>query len=492
MDAGPRFDAGLENMDAGQLDSGTMDAGCTTEDEPDPALVDSNCDGIDGDLQRAVFVSPTGNDARRGGSDAPVATITRALEIARSERKTQVLIASGVYQEPNPVELVEGVGLYGGYKAGSWSRGRGTTVIEGAATAVLAQDLQNRTTLARVELRAADAVEPGTASIGLIAVNAPGLSIVDGSTISAGLGGAGIDGAEGARGADGNDGGPGGNGDGNDQADPGAGGRGGDNPACAIANGGTGGRGGRNDSFRGIDGQVSPSGTPGGPGGVTDNCDPDDGQPGNPALPSDDGANGPAGTAQGSFDSQGQYTPSNGRPGAPGAHGAGGGGGGGSSGQTGFSCIDGAGNGGGGGGAGGCGGGFGEAGSGGGASVGMLIVGAVIEMDGIFITTVGGGKGGAGGDGAEGGTPGMGGPGASRDLGELARAGDGGDGAAGGHGGHGGGGGGGPSIGLWTNAYSAVPPNVGFRLGPEGPGGESSGNPGESGTRIELWTQDDL
>ncbi|CAN0553334.1 unnamed protein product, partial [Laminaria digitata] len=44
-------------------------------DAPDPQFQDTNCDGIDGDRLRAVFVAlpPVGDDANAGGAAAPVA-----------------------------------------------------------------------------------------------------------------------------------------------------------------------------------------------------------------------------------------------------------------------------------------------------------------------------------------------------------------------------------------------------------------------------------
>ncbi|MCA9561274.1 MAG: putative metal-binding motif-containing protein, partial [Myxococcales bacterium] len=89
-------------------------------DVPDADGRDSNCDGIDGDLERAIFVRRDGDD-RLGGvtPDAAVATFARALAIARGRpERDQILIATGVYRSDStlaPEVLPGGVGLYGGY-----------------------------------------------------------------------------------------------------------------------------------------------------------------------------------------------------------------------------------------------------------------------------------------------------------------------------------------------------------------------------------------
>src|ERR1700754_3769413 len=51
-------------------------------DKPDPGFVDSNCDGIDGDISQAIFVSLGGNDAAPGTLTNPVRTIGKAISLA--------------------------------------------------------------------------------------------------------------------------------------------------------------------------------------------------------------------------------------------------------------------------------------------------------------------------------------------------------------------------------------------------------------------------
>ncbi|MCZ7678294.1 MAG: hypothetical protein M5U28_05775 [Sandaracinaceae bacterium] len=80
----------------GSLDNGCEYA-CTPTgdaDDPDDLFIDENCDGIDGDAARAVFVAETGSDADTGLVPAsPVRTLTRALAIARDSGRPHVYVS---------------------------------------------------------------------------------------------------------------------------------------------------------------------------------------------------------------------------------------------------------------------------------------------------------------------------------------------------------------------------------------------------------------
>ncbi len=69
-------------FDRNGLEADFCESNCspsTDIDVPDDAFADINCDGIDGDIARAIFVSTTGADVNDGLSIAhPVATINRA------------------------------------------------------------------------------------------------------------------------------------------------------------------------------------------------------------------------------------------------------------------------------------------------------------------------------------------------------------------------------------------------------------------------------
>jgi len=85
-------------------------------DKPDfPDYTDSNCDGVDGDLRGAVWVSADGKDINPGTMEHPFKTIQLGILVAKADLNDvkDVYVADGVYFE-NAI-LDEGVGLYGGY-----------------------------------------------------------------------------------------------------------------------------------------------------------------------------------------------------------------------------------------------------------------------------------------------------------------------------------------------------------------------------------------
>jgi hypothetical protein len=108
------------------------------DDDPDLALVDANCDGIDGDPTRAIFVSTSGNDGAAGTIDAPKRTVQAAVSAAQSQQK-DVYVASGDYDEGTGLMPATGVGIYGGYAGSGWSRATSNvTRIIGRPQALLA------------------------------------------------------------------------------------------------------------------------------------------------------------------------------------------------------------------------------------------------------------------------------------------------------------------------------------------------------------------
>jgi len=93
--------------------------GCECEPQTGPDLagdgVDSDCDGIDGELDSGVFVAKNGNDTATGAIDDPLLTIGAGLALAASQNKRDVYVATGVYSES--ITLEAGVGLFGGYSS---------------------------------------------------------------------------------------------------------------------------------------------------------------------------------------------------------------------------------------------------------------------------------------------------------------------------------------------------------------------------------------
>lgn len=86
----------------------------TAADEPDFDSFDSNCDGADGTLANAVFLSANrGHDNNEGNLQAPVRTLLRAIALALEAGK-DVYIENGSYPL-DAFSLNRGVRLYGGY-----------------------------------------------------------------------------------------------------------------------------------------------------------------------------------------------------------------------------------------------------------------------------------------------------------------------------------------------------------------------------------------
>src|SRR4029079_8786275 len=129
-------------------------------DNPDDTFTDQNCDGIDGDVTKAIFVATSiGNDANPGTKQQPVATVNVGVAKAVMAGKLQVYISDGIYNER--VTLSNGVSLYGGYSAANgWKRQaayiatiRSGTVISGRVSAVEGTNINLPTTVDRVTIQ---------------------------------------------------------------------------------------------------------------------------------------------------------------------------------------------------------------------------------------------------------------------------------------------------------------------------------------------------
>lgn len=445
-------------------------------DIPDDLGTDTNCDGISGDIDRAVFVSSKGDDDNPGTKELPVRTLKRGQQIAVDEQKTQILVSSGNFElqtsGDGPFEMIEGISIYGGYNPDTWARQIAvlrTNLRANASIGMSFVNIGDKTTLSGVTIYGDSYTTNGTSSIAVHIEN----SGLNGNVelreieINAGNGGTGV------RGKDGINGQAGGNGQ--DHTDTNnINGVAGAKPGpldCWTA----GGDGGRSHSEDKCSKSANDQGKPGstvdpnvapGIGGThgDNNCDwgvgscggqktsgaGGDGGNGNKGLPGPTAtmAANPAGVFNGA-----NFTALSGGDGNLGTSGSGGGGGGGA-GTAKWLCGGGrAGTGGAGGGGGGCSGTGGTGGSGGGGSFGVVINNSVPAFYNVNVRQGRGGKGGAGGIGGLGGEGGSGGKGSIRHRptqtsSSHGKSGDGGQGGQGGTGSSGAGGCGGPSIGF--------------------------------------------
>jgi Cys-rich repeat protein len=469
-------------------------------DLPDDGFVDANCDGIDGDVTKAIFVAASGNDANPGTMTQPMATLQAALNRAQMTGKSEIYVSAGTYNAPT-LTLVNGISIYGGYAYPGWTR-NGTnqvllkhngTVTDGRIVGAQGTNITSATVIDRIRIETVNAANnSGVSNYGLHCQNCGGLTIRN-SIIRAFAGGSGANGDAGAYIGRGYDGSVGNNG--SCDGGHGTGGAAGASDCGQTAGkGGDGGNEGRNSGKNGDNGGGATCGGCvnggstgcGGCGGSASACK---GNTGNPGADGTSGGAGGDGTA-GSGGTAGTYWTSNaGGSGTNGGNGVGGGGGGGGGGQGEGGCFvcvcnDGGGNGGGGGGGGGCGGTQGTGGGGGGGSFGVYLVSGDLGFFNTTVESANGGAGGGGGGGGAGGDGGLGQSGASVCTGEVGAGGKGGNGGAGGRGGHGGGGAGGPSYAIFKAAganytYSG---SLSLSHGNGGAGGTSSGAPGITGS----------
>ena len=470
-------------------------------DEPDGT--DQNCDGIDGDASKAIFVAKTGSDDQPGTRAQPVVSIQKGIALAVAGQKQDVYVANGAY--PGKVELVAGISLWGGYGAGFSVRDPkafetvllGAAPLTGDAVTVHGKAIAGPGLVTRVDgwtIYGPVATSPGSAGIAVFAEDCDNRLQFQQDVLFGGVGAPGSAGKPGLSGSPGTDGVAG-----SPASDIGhayctandwsAGGAGGSGCGFAGGNGGTAicpdfneavGPPQCSDKFNykqtslpieaGQTG-LGPSGGAGGIAGWDAYIDPNDGvttsctelsiigctdcvvpfypRYGGDGLHGSNGTGGAPGAScvkPGAFVA-GAWLPSSGGSGVGGDAGSGGGGGGAAGGVETVACLakagyDDIGGSGGGGGAGGCGGTGGAGGQGGGASIALLVVGGAPVVTGCTLSGGAGGQGGVGGTGGPGGSGGNGEPGGSGAQ-TNAKAFCAYKGGAGGHGGAGGAGGGG-------------------------------------------------
>jgi hypothetical protein len=494
--------AGEHPVDAGReqaADDARAEAppACTPtagEDVPDDEFEDTNCDGIDGDVAKAVFVSATGSSTADGSKTNPVDTIGKAIELAASSGK-DVYVCNGTYAEALQIESA-GVHLFGGYDCDAgWTRTAAHAEIAAPVGSALVVRNVSDFSIDRIDLTSPNAVQAGESSIAARILDST--IILSHAIVRAGSGAPGAAGEAGAalslaprKGADGQSL----NTTTCSTSNPSA--------ACLVV--ASGGGAGLQSPYGCPTGSATLGGRGGDGGNIYKNAINQDGSVGSPPAATtsspvgasgEDGAIGPiAGPALAGFGSVSadNYVADNAGPdGSPGKHGQSGTGG-----RGGVSCYNAStcgdsiatsfyiGGGGGQGGFGGCGGFGGRGGGGGGASIGLLAVNSNVQVVWSSISTSAGGSGGVPGDGGDGSAGGPGGVGGTGSTGS--RAANGGPGGAGGKGGMGGGGGGGPSIPIVAKGFAPVLSATTLTPGAGGPGGTGPGGDGAVGESAEL------
>jgi hypothetical protein len=399
---------------------------CVPADDP-TIPVDVNC---------GVFVSATGKDENTGEREAPVQTLSHALELSKGK---PIYACASATPFKEPLLVSAGTVIYGGLDCSSWKyigdKAKTELTAEAGEIPLHLQMGASTTALFDLYVSAAAAKNPGESSVAVVADQAA--ATFTRCTLvaqDAADGEAGTSGGDQAMQAEG-----GVKGDDAGVVGTSKGGAGGTNMTCNLL-GGKGGNGGAIASGNGQDGEAGDNGNGGtkGSGDTGAGCNLDGDPKGANGMSM---AFGPPVPGPGTIDSTG-YHGVDGKPGADGTNGTSGGGGGGSK-----ATVTAHGAGGGGGGAGGCGGKHGEGGKAGGSSVALVSLNATIAFANCKLTTGKGGKGGDGGDGQFGQPGGKAGDGGSAMAGATKGC-NGGSGGDGGNGGNGSGGLGGHSLGI--------------------------------------------
>ncbi len=515
-------------------DEDLPDVDCPDAPVCNPVVKDQNCDGVDGELDNAIFVAKNGSDGNAGTISKPMLSIQAAIDKAKASNKRDVYVATGVYS--GSIVLSAGIGVYGGYSSDFLKRNivLYETVIMGGS---YSQQKPGAVTADTITGSAGSTVfdgftvfgknnNSGGSSYSLYAKNSTNALRLSNNHVVAGNGGNGSSGDAGNDGLDGKDGNGGSNAyyyssyncGGGKVKDGGAGG----NMSCNGVNvsGGDGGDsncpkynsnpGSGENGAKGKGSGAGSAGAAGWDGRFSSSCGTCNVPTSNHAMEGADGgkaSNGTNGTAgAGCTKPSGHvvtgfwqpYSGSNAGNGGPGAGGGGGGGGGGADVLYWYlGCNDHIGGTGGGGGSGACPGTGATGATGGGGSFGIFLhyTSAPASVPQITDNFLEGGVGGPGGFGGAGGIGGVGGGGAEGGNPGTGSAwcanggGTGGDGGQGGHGGGGGGGCGGVSYLIYSTGQgganlTAYKNDNSFSLGASGfggAGGPSVGNAGKNG-----------
>ena len=179
-------------------------------DEPDPEFLDTNCDDVDGDRNRGIFVSAAaGHDTNEanpgtGAIDNPFRTLPVAVDVAASQLRP-ILLDAGEYALDATLTIPAGVQIHGGYRYNQalteWSRaGRNVneTRITGTNIVLRYRDLNRATLLDNVVVVATNAQPATQPSIGLQVINAGDHLTLRDVEVRAGQGGPGRPGSNGS------------------------------------------------------------------------------------------------------------------------------------------------------------------------------------------------------------------------------------------------------------------------------------------------------
>ncbi|MBV8755650.1 MAG: hypothetical protein JO257_00150, partial [Deltaproteobacteria bacterium] len=153
--------------------------GCTPpsmSDVPDGTYADQNCDGIDGDITKGIFVAGGGANTATCGLtfSTPCQTISFGIVRAVQDAKQHVYVQAGTYNEV--IVMQSGVNVWGGYDF-NWQRGPYTNPAH-RVTVIGKQDLSAGGDGEWLTVRAHDLIVPVT--IGDVVLQGPNAQGVGG------------------------------------------------------------------------------------------------------------------------------------------------------------------------------------------------------------------------------------------------------------------------------------------------------------------------
>jgi len=187
------------------------DDGCECQilsDTDTPDGTDRNCDRIDGDIARGVFVAKNGRPDAAATLDDPLDTLQAAITRAAADpSKRDVYVSTGVYSEN--VTLAAGINLYGGYSLDFLHRDvaeNQTTILGVVPTgqqrgAVTADNIRQPTVMDGFTIYGRNATEIGASSYAVYLKNSDASLHLSNNVVMAGNGAAGQRGMPGGDGA---------------------------------------------------------------------------------------------------------------------------------------------------------------------------------------------------------------------------------------------------------------------------------------------------
>jgi len=169
--------------------------------------IDRDCDGVDGDVQSAIFVSAAAPAGGSGAMVAPMNSIQAAVDAWIGTVHSAIIVATGNYDET--VTLKPGVKLHGGY--GTDFKDRDIVLLPSTiAGGLVAQNVSGAATLVTgFTILGKDATSAGGASVAVKVVGSTADLQIVGNRIVGGQGGPGLSGSIGAIGTNGGNGGDG-------------------------------------------------------------------------------------------------------------------------------------------------------------------------------------------------------------------------------------------------------------------------------------------